>query len=68
VWILAEGGLTAPVGQVVVGPREVGVALWGPYLLGVEIAALLLLAGLVGAFNLAAATAGRPPEPGPDEA
>jgi NADH-quinone oxidoreductase subunit J len=53
VWILAEGGLTAPVGQVVVGPREVGVALWGPYLLGVEIAALLLLAGLVGAFNLA---------------
>ena len=27
--------------------------LWGPYLLGVEIAALLLLAGLVGAFNLA---------------
>ncbi len=35
-----------------VGPREVGRALFGPYVLGVQLAALLLLAGLVGATHL----------------
>jgi len=35
-----------------VSPQEVGVALFGPYVLGVELASLLLLAGLVGAFHL----------------
>ncbi len=33
-------------------PEQVGVALYGPYLLGVELASLLLLAGLVGAYHL----------------
>jgi NADH-quinone oxidoreductase subunit J len=33
-------------------PRQVGLALFGPYLLGVELAAMLLLAGLVGAYHL----------------
>jgi NADH-quinone oxidoreductase subunit J len=50
-WIL----LTAhAVGQpaVEVGPKQVGMALFGPYLLGAETAAFLLLAGLVGAFHL----------------
>src|SRR5262249_2833411 len=32
-----------------VEPRQVGVTLFGPYLLGVELASLLLLAGMVGA-------------------
>lgn len=36
----------------VVGPKEVGIALFGPYLLGVELSSLLLLAGLVGAYHL----------------
>ncbi len=36
----------------VIGPRDVGIALFGPYLLGVEIASFLLLAGLVGAYHL----------------
>lgn len=36
-----------------VTPREVGVSLFGPYLLGVELASFLLLAGLVGAYHLA---------------
>ena len=53
IWILGRGELSERVGPEVIGPREVGMTLWGPYLLGVEIAALLLLAGLVGAFNLA---------------
>ena len=34
------------------GRRQVGVALFGPYLLGVELASMLLLAGLVGAYHL----------------
>lgn len=35
-----------------VGPKELGLSLFGPYLLGVELASMLLLAGLVGAYHL----------------
>jgi len=35
-----------------VGPQEVGAALYGPYLLAVELASMLLLAGLLGAYHL----------------
>jgi NADH-quinone oxidoreductase subunit J len=35
-----------------VGAEEVGVALFGPYLVGVELAGFLLLAALVGAFHI----------------
>ena len=42
-------------------PQQVGLALYGPYLLGVELASmLLLLAGLVGAYHLG--RRGRPSE------
>jgi NADH-quinone oxidoreductase subunit J len=34
-------------------PRQVGVMLFGPYLLAVELGSMLLLAGLVGAYHLA---------------
>ena len=34
-------------------PQQVSIALFGPYLLGIELASLLLLSGLVGAFHLA---------------
>ncbi|HEU4986917.1 MAG TPA: NADH-quinone oxidoreductase subunit J [Rhizobiaceae bacterium] len=34
-----------------VGPREVGLALFGPYVLAVELGSLLLLAGLIGAYH-----------------
>ena len=34
------------------GPREVGATLFGPYLLAVELAGILLLASLVGAYHL----------------
>jgi NADH-quinone oxidoreductase subunit J len=44
------GGPSA--GPRVVEPQEVGLALYGPYLIGVELAAMLLLAGLVGAYHL----------------
>ncbi|KUJ81516.1 NADH-quinone oxidoreductase subunit J [Microbulbifer flavimaris] len=36
-----------------VGARQVGAALFGHYLLAVELASMVLLAGLVGAFHLA---------------
>ena len=36
----------------VVEPKEVGIALFGPYLIGTELAGILLLAGLVGAFHI----------------
>ncbi len=35
-----------------VTPKQVGMALLGPYVLGVELASILLLAGLVGAYHL----------------
>ena len=36
-----------------VSAKQVGIALFGPYLLAVELASFLLLAGLVGAYHLA---------------
>lgn len=36
----------------VVTPKQVGIALLGPYVIGVELASMLLLAGLVGAYHL----------------
>jgi NADH-quinone oxidoreductase subunit J len=50
VYVLA--GVEQPVGLREVGPKEVGLALYGPYLLGVELASLLLLSGLIGAYHL----------------
>lgn len=38
-------------GQLVTS-KQVGIALYGPYLLAVELASMLLLAGLVGAYHL----------------
>ncbi len=35
------------------GPKAVGLALYGPYVLAVEIAAMLLMAALVGAYHIA---------------
>jgi len=36
----------------IVPPKAVGIALFGPYLLAVELASMLLLAGLLGAYHL----------------
>jgi NADH-quinone oxidoreductase subunit J len=44
--------ITAPQAPTVVDAKQVGIALYGPYLLAVELASLLLLAGLVGAYHL----------------
>ena len=44
------------------GPEAVGAALFGPYVLGVELASLLLLAALVGTYHLGAREARAPGE------
>ena len=50
-YVLGQPG--RPVTSMVpVQPQQVGLALFGPYLLGVELAAMLLLAGLIGAYHL----------------
>ncbi len=46
------GGVGGAPGAASVEPRDIGVALFGPYVLAVEIASMLLLAGLVGAYHL----------------
>jgi len=49
---MALSGAKPTLTSAVIGPKAVGVRLFGPYLLGVELASLLLLAGLVGAWHL----------------
>ena len=51
IWVLASGASKVS-GIAEVTPKEVGIALFGPYVLGVEMASMLLLAGLVGAFHI----------------
>ena len=41
-----------PAGETVVDAKQVGIALYGPYLLVVELASMLLLAALVAAYHL----------------
>lgn len=50
-FVLLRGG-AEPVGHIVT-PKEVGIALLGPYVIAVELASMLLLAGLVAAYHLA---------------
>ena len=50
--ILALRHAPATTSGIAVTPKEVGLALFGPYVLAVEIASMLLLAGLVGAYHL----------------
>jgi NADH-quinone oxidoreductase subunit J len=45
-------GRSASLGAGAVEPKQVGIALFGPYMIGVELASMLLLAGVVGAYHL----------------
>jgi NADH-quinone oxidoreductase subunit J len=53
-----------PSGMSETPPKEVTIALLGPYLVGVELASLLLLAGLLGAYHLARRTTSSTTEQG----
>jgi NADH-quinone oxidoreductase subunit J len=46
----------AQMGAGIVDPQRVGLVLFGPYVIGVELASMLLLAGLVGAYHLGCRT------------
>lgn len=35
-----------------IGPQQVGKSLFGPYILGVELTAMLLMAGIIGAYHI----------------
>ena len=48
--IVSSGINTLPGGEI--GAREVGIALYGKYIIGVELAALLITAGILGAYHL----------------
>jgi NADH-quinone oxidoreductase subunit J len=50
--ILVQRGDDVTVAGQTIAATQVGVALYGPYLLAVELASMLLLAGLVTAFHL----------------
>jgi NADH-quinone oxidoreductase subunit J len=55
---LLAGATPTGTGARAVAPQAVGVMLFGPYLLAVELASLLLLAGVVGAWQLGRREAG----------
>jgi NADH-quinone oxidoreductase subunit J len=43
---------TIPADNYTISPKQVGISLFSTYLLGVEIAAILLMAGVIGAYHL----------------
>ena len=51
VFILTGETVMLP-GKRPIEPKEVGLALYGPYAIAVELASLLLIAGLVGAYHI----------------
>jgi len=51
IYVLGHGGARAG-GIGIVGPRVVGISLLTKYVIGLELASMLLLAGLVGAYHL----------------
>lgn len=50
-YLLARAN-TAALAAHMITPRQVGLALYGPYLLGVELSSMLLMGALVGAYHL----------------
>jgi NADH-quinone oxidoreductase subunit J len=50
-YIIIKGGHAVMPAQII-EPQQISFSLFGPYLLGVELASILLLAGLVGAYHL----------------
>lgn len=51
IYILGQSG-GDPVATGTIEAKQVGISLFGPYLLAVELASMLLLAGVVGAYHL----------------
>lgn len=52
VFVLASQGELTAAGHTTITAKQVGIALYGPYLLAVELASMLLLAALVTAYHI----------------
>ncbi len=39
-------------GRTTIDPKQVGMSLYGPYVIGVELSGILLMSGIVGAYHL----------------
>ena len=52
VYLFGSGTVNQVSGISPVDPKEVSIVLLGPYLIGVELASMLLLPGLIGAYHL----------------
>lgn len=51
IYLIVSGATTGTL-SATVGPKEVALALYGPYMIGVELASMLLLGAVVGATHL----------------
>lgn len=51
VYIMTQG-FAGTISETIVDPHQVSVALFGPYLIGVELASIMLMSGLVGAYHV----------------
>lgn len=49
---MLSGGTPEAIQPDKINPKAIGVALYGPYLIGVELTAILLMAGIVGAYHI----------------
>jgi NADH-quinone oxidoreductase subunit J len=58
--LIVTGAVTAESVPRRVGPEQVGLVLLGPYVLGVELASLVLLPGILGAYYLGRRRKGEP--------
>ena len=51
IYIIVTTG-SSPVESATIDSKEVGMSLYGPYVIGVELSGILLMAGIVGAYHL----------------
>lgn len=51
VYIIVNAG-SSPLNHPTVSAKEVGISLYGPYVIGVELSGILLMSGIVGAYHL----------------
>jgi len=49
---LIASGESSPLRPDTIGPKDVAIVLYGPYVIAVELASMLLLPGLIGAYHL----------------
>ena len=50
-YMISTGGMTGPQYHIV-DAKAVGISLYGPYVIGVELSGILLMSGIVGAYHL----------------